>query len=84
MKTHTTIGHDMLRHSTRDILKLAAVIAHQHHKKFDGTGYPQGLQGQNINIFARITAIADVFDALASNRVYKTAWELDKILTFFP
>lgn len=61
----------MLKHSTRDILKLAAVIAHQHHEKFDGTGYQQGLQGQNINIFARITAIADVFDALASDRVYK-------------
>lgn len=68
MKTHTTIGYDMLKHSTRDILKLAAVIAHQHYEKFDGTGY---LQGQNINIFARITAIADVFDALASDRVYK-------------
>ena len=83
MKTHTTIGYDMLRHSTRDILKLAAVITYQHHEKFDGTGYPQGLQGQNINIFARITAIADVFDALASDRVYKKAWELDKILALF-
>lgn len=75
--------NEVLRHLTRDILKLAVVIVYQHHEKFDGTGYPQGLQGQNINIFARITAIADVFDALASNRVYKKEWELDKILTFF-
>lgn len=80
IKTHTTIGYDMLKHSSRDILKLAAIIAHQHHEKYNGTGYPQGLQGEEINIFARITAIADVFDALGSSRSYKEAWDLNKIL----
>ncbi|MDZ5472008.1 7TM diverse intracellular signaling domain-containing protein [Bacillus sp. 31A1R] len=80
IKTHTTIGYGMLKHSSRDIFKIAAVIAHQHHEKFDGTGYPQGLKGKQIDIHARITALADVFDALGSDRVYKKAWELDQIL----
>ncbi|MFD2445280.1 7TM diverse intracellular signaling domain-containing protein [Bacillus sp. CGMCC 1.16607] len=83
IKSHTTIGYDMLKHSTRDILKLAAIIAHQHHEKFNGTGYPQGLKGEEINIYARITAIADVFDALGSSRSYKNAWDLNAILSLF-
>lgn len=80
IKSHTTIGYDLLKHSSRDILRLAAIIAQQHHEKFDGTGYPQGLKGEEIDLFARITAIADVFDALGSDRSYKKAWELDRIL----
>ena len=80
MKTHASIGHDLLSHSDRPILKAAAVVAGQHHEKWDGSGYPAGLEGENIHIYGRITAVADVFDALASERVYKHAWPLEKIL----
>jgi len=74
MKTHVAIGHEMLKHSNRSILKAAAIIAHEHHEKWDGNGYPQGLAGTDIHIYGRISALADVFDALGSNRCYKKAW----------
>ena len=83
MKTHTTIGYEMLKHSERDILKASALIALTHHEKYDGRGYPNGLAGEDIHIFGRITAVADVFDALGHARVYKKAWELDAVLDFF-
>jgi response regulator RpfG family c-di-GMP phosphodiesterase len=83
MKTHSTLGYNMLKNSDKEILKTAAIVAHQHHEKWDGTGYPKGLSGENIHIFGRITAVADVFDALGSNRVYKKAWELDEIFELF-
>ncbi|SFL26651.1 GAF domain-containing protein [Paenibacillus sp. 1_12] len=83
MKTHTQIGYGLLKNSTRRILKTAAIVAHQHHEKWNGRGYPLGLQGEEIHIYGRITAIADVFDALGSERVYKQAWELDRILNLF-
>lgn len=83
MKTHAEIGYDMLKHSKREILKASAIVALTHHEKWDGSGYPKGLKGEEIHIFGRITAIADVFDALAHDRVYKKAWELDKILKLF-
>lgn len=83
MKTHSEIGFDILKGSQRKILKAAAVIAYSHHEKWDGSGYPQGLEGENIPLYGRITAVADVFDALGSDRVYKKAWPLDKILKFF-
>lgn len=83
MKTHTTIGYNLLKNSRRRILKAAAVIAAQHHERWDGTGYPNGLKGEEIHIFGRITAAADVFDALSSDRVYKKAWELQRILDLF-
>ena len=83
MKTHTQIGYEMLRNSKRPILKTAAIVAYEHHEKWDGKGYPNGLKEDNIHIYGRITAIADVFDALGSKRVYKDAWELDKILDLF-
>ena len=57
----------------------SAVIAHQHHEKFDGTGYPQGLKGEAIHKYARIVAVADVFDALSHKRCYKDAWEWQRI-----
>jgi response regulator RpfG family c-di-GMP phosphodiesterase len=79
MKTHAMLGYEMLKHSKRDILKAAAIVAHQHHEKFDGTGYPRGIQGTDIHIYGRITAIADVFDALGSDRCYKKAWEDEAI-----
>lgn len=80
MKSHTLTGYHMLRHSKRELLQTAAIVAQQHHEKWDGSGYPQGLQGEEIHIYGRITAVADVFDALGSSRVYKPAWELDRIL----
>jgi len=79
MKTHTTIGYNLFKDSDKPLLKAAAIIAHQHHEKFDGTGYPQGLAGEKIHIFARITALADTFDALQSKRSYKDAWSDEKI-----
>jgi response regulator RpfG family c-di-GMP phosphodiesterase len=79
MKNHTLIGYTMLSHSQRDILKSAGIIALQHHEKWNGSGYPQGLKGEEIHIFGRITALADVFDALYSPRVYKKAWTLDAV-----
>lgn len=80
MKTHAHLGYEMLKYSERPILKAAAIVAREHHEKIDGTGYPRGLKGDEIHIYGRITAVADVFDALGSDRVYKKAWELDKIL----
>ena len=62
------------------ILHLGAIIAGQHHEKWDGSGYPEGLKGEDIDICGRITALADVFDALASERCYKPAWPLEKVL----
>lgn len=83
IKTHTTLGYDMLKGSKRKILKAAEVVAHEHHEKYNGKGYPQGLKGEDIHIFGRITAVADVFDALGSKRCYKEAWELERILNLF-
>lgn len=83
MQTHTLIGYNMLKNSNLDILKIAAIIAHEHHEKYNGRGYPRGIAGEDINIYARITAIADVFDALSSERAYKKAWPLEKILALF-
>lgn len=80
MKTHAQLGYEMLGHSERPILKTSAVIAHTHHEKYNGKGYPRGLAGDAIPIEGRITSIADVFDALAHDRVYKKAWPLEDIL----
>ena len=80
MKQHAEIGFDILSGSDRPILKAAAIIAQQHHEKYDGTGYPAGLKGDEIHIFARIVAVADVFDALIHKRCYKEPWALDDIL----
>jgi PAS domain S-box-containing protein len=83
MKTHSQIGYEMLKSSSKTILKAAAIIAHQHQEKYDGSGYPQGLRGEDIHIYGRITAIADVFDALGSDRVYKKAWDDERIFNMF-
>ncbi len=79
MKTHSQLGYDMLCSSTRPILKTASIVAYEHHERWDGKGYPQGIKGEDIHLYGRITAIADVFDALGSPRVYKPAWDDDKI-----
>ena len=83
IKEHSELGYNILKNSKRRILKAAAIISYHHHEKWDGSGYPQGLKEKQIHIFGRITAIADVFDALGSDRCYKKAWELDKILELF-
>ena len=74
MKTHTTLAHKVLKCSERNIIKAADIIAMQHHEKWDGTGYPVGLKGEDIHIYGRIVAVADVFDALTHKRVYKDSW----------
>ncbi|OWR30714.1 hypothetical protein CDO73_08945 [Saccharibacillus sp. O23] len=83
MQTHSEVGHSMLKHSERPIMKAAASIALQHHEKYDGSGYPAGLAGEEIHLYGRIVAVADVFDALASERVYKKAWEPERIVALF-
>ena len=82
MKTHVDIGYDLLKNSNRKILAFAAVIAHEHHERWDGKGYPQGLAGEDIHILGRIVALVDVFDALANKRCYKDAWPIDKAVDF--
>ncbi|MCG8126004.1 MAG: HD domain-containing protein, partial [Candidatus Thiodiazotropha taylori] len=83
MHDHCRYGHSLLSRAKRPLLKLAAIIAHQHHERWDGTGYPQGLKGDEIHLYGRIVAIADVFDALGNARVYKEAWSLERIVDYF-
>ncbi len=80
MENHPGIGYEMLKHSQRDILIAAGTIAYQHHEKWDGTGYPRALKGEEIHIFGRIIAVSDVFDALFSERVYKESWPIEKVV----
>ncbi len=81
MKQHAAIGGLMLDDGDNyPIIKTGKIIAVQHHEKYDGTGYPNGLKGDEIHIYAKIVAIADVFDALSSKRIYKPAFPLEKTL----
>jgi PAS domain S-box-containing protein len=83
MKEHSIIGYHMFKNSKRPILQAAAIIAKDHHEKWDGSGYPDGLKAEDIHPYGRMVAIADVFDALGSDRVYKKAWDLEKIYALF-
>lgn len=83
MKLHALYGHEILSASNKGMLKAAATVAYEHHEKWDGTGYPLGLKEDEIHIYGRITAVADVFDALGSQRCYKEAWPMDKIIELF-
>ena len=83
MKTHAYVGYDILKGSDHKILQTAAIIALEHHEQWDGGGYPFNKRGHEISLHGRITAIADVFDALASERCYKPAWPIDKVLQLF-
>lgn len=74
IKTHTTIGSRILQSSTRPLMQAACTIALEHHERWDGQGYPRGLKGEEIALMARITMLADVYDALLSERSYKRAW----------
>lgn len=80
MQTHALIGEEILAKSDKRILQLGSIIAGQHHEKWNGKGYPRGLKGEEIHIAGRITALADVFDALGSKRCYKDAWPVGDII----
>ena len=82
MKCHSDLGHGILSASEAPIFRLAADIARYHHEKWDGTGYPAGLAGEDIPLVARIVALADVFDALTMERPYKSAWSIDEALSY--
>jgi len=83
MDTHAQLGYDMLKYSNRSLLKMAATVAYEHHEKYNGKGYPNQTAGEDIHIYGRITALADVFDALGSERVYKEAWDDERIFKMF-
>ena len=80
MKAHTNIGHAILQNSPSKLLQVAAEIAISHHEKFDGSGYPNGIAGRDIPLVGRIVAVADVFDALASERPYKKPWSVEEAM----
>jgi putative two-component system response regulator len=82
MKDHAQAGYEILNKSKLPLMQVAAIIAHQHHEKWDGSGYPRGLKGKKIHIIGRIVAFADVLDALSSSRKYKNGWNLDEIFSF--
>jgi response regulator RpfG family c-di-GMP phosphodiesterase len=82
IKQHSATGSAILSKSNRLLFKYGAIIAGQHHEKYDGTGYPKGLKDQEIHLFGRIIAIADVFDALTNNRVYKKAWTFEEAVKY--
>ncbi|MDM8545556.1 response regulator [Candidatus Venteria ishoeyi] len=82
IQQHTLHGHTLLGHSERKIIKAAAVIAYEHHEKWNGEGYPQGLKGEEIHIYGRITSIADVFDALTHKRIYKDSWAVEDAVAY--
>ncbi|MFA9421081.1 MAG: HD domain-containing phosphohydrolase [Gammaproteobacteria bacterium] len=77
MKRHTTIGHSILSNSQSRYIQTGSIIALNHHERFDGTGYPNGIAGKDIPLVARIVSVADVYDALTSPRPYKEAWTTD-------
>ncbi|WP_262415412.1 HD domain-containing phosphohydrolase [Vibrio sp. SCSIO 43132] len=83
MKTHTISGFNLLNSSDGDVMALAAIVALEHHEHWDGNGYPNGKKGSDIHIYARITAIADVFDALLSRRSYKSEWDITSVTEYF-
>lgn len=81
MKDHTIIGEDILANHPSQVIQLASRVARNHHEKWDGTGYPDKLHGENIPFECRIICVADVFDALTSNRPYKKAWPIEKAIS---
>lgn len=83
MKQHSLWGYNVFCSSERPMLKAASIIAQQHHERWDGKGYPQGLKGEDIHIMGRIVAVADVFDALSCRRCYKDAWPMEKVRDYF-
>ena len=82
MKEHAQAGYEILQKSKLPLMQIASIIAHQHHEKWDGSGYPNRFKGKEIHILGRIVAVADVLDALSSSRKYKEGWDLDEIFAF--
>jgi len=82
MKKHTVFGCDILKNADSPYIRGGAAIARYHHEKYDGTGYPEGLKGEDIPLDARIVALADVFDALTSKRPYKRAWAFEDAVAY--
>jgi len=80
MKTHTLIGAELFHDSQSEFDTLAALVCMSHHERWDGKGYPTGLAGEAIPLWGRITAVADVYDALSCHRVYKEAWTQERVL----
>lgn len=83
MQTHATIGYNILKTFDTKLMEIAATIAHQHHEHYNGKGYPNQISGDDIDIYARIAAVADVFDALACKRCYKEPWDRDRVIKLF-
>jgi len=83
MQQHSVWGYMVFHKSERPMLKAASIIAYQHHEQWNGEGYPQGLAGEEIHIYGRIVAVADVFDALSSKRCYKDPWPPEKVKEYF-
>ncbi len=82
MKAHTSNAYKLLSGSKRPLIKAAAIIAYEHHEKWDGEGYPRQLKGSDIHIYGRIVALADVFDALTHKRCYKEAWRIETVIEY--
>jgi len=82
MRRHAQMGEDFLGNHPSVLVQMAASIASNHHERWDGTGYPNGLQGESIPIEGRITAICDVFDALTSKRPYKDPWSVQNAVDY--
>ncbi|WP_440877138.1 HD domain-containing phosphohydrolase [Thalassotalea sp. PLHSN55] len=82
MNQHTNFGHELIGGNSSVLIQMAQSIAYSHHERWDGTGYPNKLQGESIPIEGRITAIADVFDALTTQRPYKKAWEIPQAIDY--
>lgn len=82
MQRHPLIGYEILKNAESPYLKAGALISLTHHERWDGTGYPNGLKGEQIHIYGRIVAVSDVFDALCSNRPYKAAWPPNEVVRY--
>ncbi|HBD93361.1 MAG: hypothetical protein A2015_10405 [Spirochaetes bacterium GWF1_31_7] len=82
IQNHTLIGHEILSKSNRDLLKIAALIALEHHERWDGEGYPNKKKQDDISIYGRIVSLVDVFDALLAKRVYKAGWDKEKVISY--